>query len=77
MKVAERELGVFSSGKTGLSGDLVTMFHYLKGGYKEVADSIFIRSHMENSGGNGYKVLLGKFHLETRRKFFTMRTTRN
>lgn len=50
---------VFSLEKTRLSGDLVTVFQYLKGAYKEVGDSLFIRSHMENMRGNGTKYSWG------------------
>ncbi|KAK4825406.1 LOW QUALITY PROTEIN: hypothetical protein QYF61_027172 [Mycteria americana] len=68
-----RELGFSSLEKRRLKGDLITMFQYLKGGYKEDRDSLFTRSHMEKTRGNGYKSLLGRFQLDARRKFFTMR----
>ncbi|KAK4826043.1 hypothetical protein QYF61_003942 [Mycteria americana] len=70
-----RELGWFSLEKRRLRGDRITMFQYLKGGYKEDGDSLFTRSHMEKTRANGYKSLLGRFQLDTRGKFFTMRTT--
>ncbi|KAK4824361.1 LOW QUALITY PROTEIN: hypothetical protein QYF61_014021 [Mycteria americana] len=69
-----RELGLFSLEKTRLRGDLITMFQYLKGGYKEDGDSLLKRSHMEKARGNGYKLLLGRLRLDTRGIFFTMRT---
>ncbi|KAK4830388.1 hypothetical protein QYF61_010899 [Mycteria americana] len=68
-----REPCSFNLEKRRLRGDLVTMFQYLKGGYKEYGDSLFTRSHMEKTRGNGYKLLLGKFQLDTRGRFFTMR----
>ncbi|GAB0179369.1 hypothetical protein GRJ2_000402200 [Grus japonensis] len=69
-----RELGLFSLEKRRLWGDLITMFEYLKGGYKEDGDSLFTRNCMEKTRGNGCKLLLGRFQLDTRGQFFTMRT---
>ena len=68
------DLGLFSLEKRVLRGDLTTMIHYLKGGYKEDEDSIFTRSHMEKTRCNGFKVLLGRFWLDTRGNFFIIST---
>lgn len=38
----------------------------LKGSYKEGEDSLFTRSHVEKSRGNGYKLHREKFHLNIR-----------
>jgi len=50
------------------------MFRYLKDGYREDGDSFFTRSHTEKMRGNGYKLLLRIFQLDTRGKVFTVRT---
>jgi len=47
------------------------MFWYLKGGYKEDGNSRFTRSHMKKMSCNEDKLLLGRFRLDTRGKFFT------
>jgi len=62
-----KELGLFSLEKIRPRGDLMTMFQYLKGGYKENGGSPFTSSHMEKMRGNGYKLLLQRFRLDTRR----------
>ena len=68
------ELGLFSLEKRRLTGDLITMHQYLRGSYQEDGDSLLTRSHMERTRGNGHKLLLGRFRLDTRGKFFTVRT---
>ena len=69
-----RELVLFSLERRRLRGDIITMFQYLKCGYREDEDSLFTRSHMEKTRGHGYKLLLRRFQLDTRGKFFTART---
>lgn len=76
MKRAERA-GCVQPGQSRAWWRTFLQIPVFKGGYKEVGDSLFIRSHMENMRVNGYKVLLGKFQLETKGKFFTMRITRH
>jgi len=56
-----RKLDLFSLETRRLRRDLITMFQYLNGGYKEDGDSFFTRSLMEKMRGNGYKLLLAKF----------------
>ena len=48
-----REPGLFSLEKRRLRGELITMFLYLKGGYKEDGGSLFTRSHMEHRRSDG------------------------
>lgn len=51
-----------------------TTFQYLKGGYKG-EDLLFTRCHMEKTRDKGCKLLLGRFSLDIRGKFFTMRSS--
>lgn len=59
---------MFSLEKRRFRGDLTTMFQYLKSGYKE-GDSLFTRSYMENTRGNGYKLILERFQVDTKTVF--------
>lgn len=42
--------------KRRLRTDLVTVLQYLTGGYRVGGWSLFTRSHMDKSRGNGYKL---------------------
>jgi len=72
-----RELDLFSPEKRRLRGDLITMFHCLKAGFKENRDTLFTRSDMGKVRDSRYKLLLETFRSDTRGKFFTMRTIRH
>ncbi|PKU28010.1 glycerol kinase [Limosa lapponica baueri] len=50
-----KELALLSLEKG--QGDLITVFQYLKGSYKEDRGSLFTRSHMEKTRGNRYVLL--------------------
>ncbi|KAK4825589.1 hypothetical protein QYF61_000678 [Mycteria americana] len=58
-----KELSLFSLEKA--QGDLITVFQYIKGGYKEDRSSCFTRSHMEKSRGSRYKLHHKSFYLDT------------
>jgi len=49
-----KELGHFSLEKA--QGDLITLFQYLKGGYKVDRGSLFTKIHMEKKRGNRQKL---------------------
>lgn len=50
------------------------VFQYLKGGYREDGSSLFTRTHIEKTRGNGYKLHQKRFYLDVRKNFFTLRT---
>jgi len=70
-------LGLFSLENRRLLGDLIAVFQYLKGAYKKSGDRCFARACRDRARGNGFKLKKGRFILDTRNKFFTMKVVRH
>ncbi|KAK4827607.1 hypothetical protein QYF61_019532 [Mycteria americana] len=65
-----RELALFSLGTRRLQGDF-------SGAYKKDGDKLFSRACCNRTSGNGFKLKKGRFRLDIRKKFFTMRVVKH
>jgi len=52
-------------------------FQYLKGAYKKDGDRFFSRACCNRTNGNGFKQKEGRFRLDIRKKFFTIRPVKH
>ena len=72
-----RELGLFSTEKRRLWGGLIAAFQYLNGAYRKAGEELFMGACSNRTRRNGFKMAEGRFRLDTRKKFFTVRVIRN
>jgi len=63
-------------GEEKAPGDLTVAFQDLKGAYNKDRFKLFSRACSESTRGNGFRLTEGRFRLESRKKFFTMRVVR-
>jgi len=70
-------LGLLSLENKRVQGDLIAAFQCLKGAYRTDGEGLFTRVCSDRTRGNGSKRKEGRFRLDIRKKFFTMRVVRH
>ena len=63
--------------KRRLWGDHIAAFKYLKGACKKAGGGLLTRACGDRTRGNDSKLKEGRFTLDIRKKFFTMRVVRH
>ena len=72
-----RELVLFSLEKRRLWEDLIEAFHCLKQAYERDGSKFFIRAFCNRTRGNGFKLKEGRFRLDIRMKYCSMRVMKH
>ena len=71
-----RRVGAVQPGEEKARGDLIAAFQYLTGAYRKDGEGLFTRVCSDRTRGNGWKLKEGRFRLDIRKKFFTMRVVK-
>ena len=72
-----KELGLFRLEKRRLWEDFIAAFQYLKGAYRKAGEGLIIRECGNRTRENGFKLEEGRFRLDIKNEFFSMRVVRH
>ena len=72
-----REVGLFSLEKRKLQGNLIAAFQYLREAYRKAWKGLFIRASSNWRRGDDSELDEGRFRLDIRKKFFTVRVVKH
>ncbi|RMC01247.1 hypothetical protein DUI87_22196 [Hirundo rustica rustica] len=67
------ELGLFSLEKRRLRGDFITLYHFLKGGCRQLGVGLFLQAATDRTRRHSLSLCQGKYRLDIKKKFFTKR----
>ena len=68
-----RDLGLFCLEKRRLWEDFRAAFRYLRGTYEKAGERLFTRACSDRTSGKGFKLKEGRYRLDIRKKFLTVR----
>jgi len=71
-----REFGLFSLEKKRFWGNLIAGFQYPKGAYRKTGERLFRKASSDRTRGNGFKLKEGRFRLDIRKKFPTVKVVK-
>ena len=70
------DLNLFSLQKRRLRGDLVACYKLVRGDQQALGESLFPRAQPGVTRNSGHKLAEGRFRLDIRRRYFTVRVAR-
>ncbi|EMP36996.1 hypothetical protein UY3_05797 [Chelonia mydas] len=72
-----KKIGLFSTEKRRLRGDMITVFKYIEGCCKEEGEKLFPLTSQDRTRSNGLKLQQGQFRLDVRKNFLTLRVVKH